>query len=88
MKVDPPAGRQGIQDTSLIRNFSMLRVLLCWMASQGHRRFTDLDHSASQLFLASIAARKTKKGQPLRMITQHNYRVLMGLMYLQGGRYP
>lgn len=88
VKIDPPPGRQTAEDASLVKYFGTLRVLLRWMASQGYRRFNDLDHEASQQFFTTIAARKTKKGQPLTVTTQQHYHQLLALLYLQGARYP
>lgn len=88
VKSDPPPGRPTVENTSLVRYFHMLRVLLRWMVSQGHRRFADLDHEASQQFLTTVATRKTKDGQTVKLVTQNHYHQLLALLYLQGARYP
>ena len=88
LKTDPAPGRPTVEDTSLVRYFRSLRVLLRWMVSQGHRRFADLDYQASQEFLISVATRKTKSGQPVKVVTLQHYHQLLALMYLPSARYP
>jgi len=88
LKTDPAPGRPTVEDTSLVRYFLSLRVLLRWMVSQGHRRFADLDYQASQEFLVSVATRKTKSGQPVKVVTLQHYHQLLALLYLQSARYP
>ena len=88
LKTDPAPGRPTVEDTSLVRYFRSLRVLLRWMVSQGHRRFADLDYQASQEFLISVATRKTKSGQPVKVVTLQHYHQLLALLYLQSARYP
>ena len=88
LKIDPAPGRPTVEDTSLVRYFRTLRVLVRWMVSQGHRRFSDLDYQASQEFLTSVATRKTKSGQLVKVVTQQHYHQLLALLYLQSARYP
>jgi hypothetical protein len=88
LKIDPPPGHAGVHDTSIASMFKLLRMLMRWMATQGYRRFAELDRDASERFLAVIAERRGNAGTPLKWSTLQNYRRMLSQLYLQGARYP
>jgi len=88
LRVDPPAGRRRARDSSLVRAFQHLRVLIRWMAGEGYRRFADLDRDAAERFLATIKARPGRKGQALSGATLTGYASLLNTLYIQRDHLP
>jgi integrase len=86
LRVDPPAGHRRARDSSLVRAFQHLRVLIRWMAGEGYRRFADLDRDAAERFLATVKARPGRKGQALSGATLAGYASLLNILYLQRDR--
>ena len=86
LRVDPPAGHRRARDSSLVRAFQHLRVLIRWMAGEGYRCFVDLDRDAAARFLAIVKARPGRKGQALSGATLAGYASLLNTLYLQRDR--
>jgi hypothetical protein len=88
LRVDPPSGRRRARDSSLVRRFQHLRVLIRWMAGEGYRRFADLDRDAAERFLAAVKARPGRKGHALSGATLAGDASLLHILYLQRDRLP
>lgn len=89
LKLDPPAGRRNVHDSTIVRVFNMQRTLIRWMAAQGYRSFADLDRDGSDRFLAAMAQRPgSKPGKALSAMTLQHYANLLTLLYLQGSKFP
>ena len=88
LRVDPPHGHRRARDSSLVRAFQHLRVLIRWMAGEGYRRFAELDRDAAERFLAAVKARPGRKGQALSGATLAGYASLLNTLYLQRDRLP
>ena len=65
LRTDPPAGKRRMSWGSLVSIFGQMRVLVCWMAGEGYRRFADLDADAASRFLAALRERPGRGGQML-----------------------
>jgi integrase len=89
LKVDPPPGRKGVHDSTLVSAFKALRILIRWMAERGCRCFADLDRDAAVEFIDVIAQRPGRtQGKALSAATVSNYLGVLHLLYLQGSRLP
>ncbi|PZU66145.1 MAG: integrase, partial [Rhizobium sp.] len=89
LKLDPPAGRRNVHESTIVRIFNMQRTLIRWMAAQGYRSFADLDRDGSDRFLAAMAQRPgSKPGKALSTMTLQHYANLLTLLYLQGSKFP
>jgi integrase len=88
LRVDPPCGHRRARDSSLVRAFQHLRMLIRWMAGEGYRRFADLDQDAAERFLTAVKARPGRKGQALSGATLAGYASLLNTLYLQRDRLP
>jgi integrase len=88
LRVDPPAGHRRARDSSLVRRFQHLRVLIRWMAGEGYRRFADLDRDAAERFLSAVKARPGRKGDALSGATLAGYASLLNILCLQRDRLP
>jgi hypothetical protein len=88
LKADPPSGSVAAHDATLIRRFKQMRLLIRWMATEGYRRFADLDRDAAERFLALVAARPgMKAGQTVSHATRQSYCRFLITLHAQGGRY-
>ena len=89
LKVDPPPGRKGVHDGTLVSAFKVLRILIRWMAERGCRCFADLHRDAAVEFIDVVAQRPgATTGKPLSAATVSNYLGVLHLLYLQGSRMP
>lgn len=89
LKVDPPPGRKGVHDGTVVSAFKVLRTLIRWMAERGCRCFADLHRDAAVEFIDVVAKRPgSKTGKPLAATTVNNYLNVLHLLYLQGSRIP
>ncbi|MDR3367705.1 hypothetical protein [Rhodoferax sp.] len=89
LKVDPPPGRQGVHDGTLVSAFKVLRILIRWMAERGGRCFADLHRDAAVEFIDIVAQRPGKTAdKTLSAATQSHYLGILHLLYLQGSRLP
>ncbi|VFU17573.1 integrase [Methylocella tundrae] len=88
LRVDPPSGHRRARDSSLVRSFKHLRILIFWMTGEGYRCFADLDHDAAESFLATVKARPGRKRQTLSASTFVGYARLLNSLYLQRDRLP
>ena len=86
---DPPPQARPCLPRSLPTYFSLLRVLIIWMARHGYHAFTDLDTHALIAFLAYAATRPGKAPEnPIRPGTLIKYLQLLQDLHRQGQRYP
>lgn len=89
LKVDPPPGRKGVHDGTLVSAFKVLRILIRWMAERGYRCFADLHRDAAVEFIEVVTQRPGKTaGKTLSAATVSNYLGVLQLLYLQGSRLP
>src|SRR3954469_8563297 len=88
LRTDPPAGKRRMSWGSLVSIFGQMRVLVCWMAGEGYRRFADLDADAASRFLAALRERPGRGGQMLTIGTRTGYLVTLGRLYAQRGKLP
>jgi integrase len=86
LRIDPPAGHRRARDSSLVRAFHRLRVLIRWMAAEGYHCFADLDRDAAGRFLAVVKARPGREGRELSGATLFGYASLLNILYLQRDR--
>jgi hypothetical protein len=61
LRVDSPAGHRRARDSTLVKTFQHLRVLIRSMAGEGYCRFADLDRDAAERFW-----RRSRHGLPQR----------------------
>lgn len=84
LRTTPSHGRRGLRDASLVRMYHKLRVLICWMITEGYDCFADLDNMAGERFLAFVAARPGRNGRPfLAETTVVRYAHLLDLLYIR-----
>ncbi|WP_211596409.1 hypothetical protein [Paracoccus aestuariivivens] len=89
LKLDPPPGRRHVQDSTIAKDFKMLRKLICWMAAQKYHSFADLNRDGCDRFMAATAQRPGRKpGETLKSTTLRNYTSLLACLYLQGAKFP
>jgi hypothetical protein len=89
LKVDPPPGRKGVHDGTLVSAFNVLRTLIRWMAERGCRCFADLHRDDAVEFIDVVAQRPGKTaGKTLSAATVSSYLGMLHLLYLQGSRLP
>lgn len=89
LKVDPPPGRKGVHDGTLVSAFKILRILIRWMAERDCRCFADLHREAAVEFIDVVAQRPgIKGGKTLSAATLNSYLGILHLLYLQGSRMP
>src|SRR5215470_6300569 len=86
LRVDPPAGHRRARDSTLVKTFQHLRVLIRWMVGEGYHCFADLDRDAAERFLAAVKARPGRKGEALSGATLAGYASLLNILYLQRDR--
>jgi integrase len=83
LRVDPPAGHRRARDSTMVRIFTRLRVLVRWMMAEGYCQFSDLDRDVAERFLAMTNARAGRKGRLISRSTLGGYAGLLNLLYLQ-----
>lgn len=88
LQVDPPPGCIRIRGATLTGVFKRLRLLICWMASEGYRGFGDLDRAGADRFLEAVGRRRTRAGKLIGARTICTYRALLARLDQQGVRYP
>ncbi len=89
LKVEPPPGRKGLHDGTLVSAFKVLRMLIRWMAERGCRCFADLHRDAAVEFIDVVARRPGRvPGKALSAATVRTYLGVLHLLYLQGSRLP
>lgn len=88
LRVAPRPGHRRARDSTLVRRFQHLRVLIRWMAGEGYCRFADLDRDAAERFLAAVQARPGRRGRMLSGATLASYASLLNSLYLQRDRLP
>jgi integrase len=88
LQVDPPPGSVRIRNATMVGVFKRLKVLIRWMAKEGHRGFGDLDRAGSDRFLEYVGRRRTRAGKPIDDRTIFTYRDLLARLDRQGARYP
>lgn len=88
LRVAPPSGHRRARDSTLVRRFQHLRVLIRWMAGEGYCRFADLDHEATERFLTAVQARPGRKGRALSGATLAGYVSLLNSLHLQRDQLP
>ena len=86
LRVAPPTGHRRVRDSTLVRRFINLRVLIQWMASEGYYRFADLDPDAAERFLTTVQARPGRKGKTLDETTLSRYAWILNMLYMQRDR--
>ena len=88
LQVDPPPGCIRVRGATLIGVFKRLKLLICWMVSEGCRGFGDLDRAGAERFLEAVGQRRTRAGKPVGVRTIFSYRTLLARLDQQGVRYP
>ena len=88
LQVDPPPGCIRVRGATLTGVFKRLRLLICWMVSEGYRGFGDLDRAGADRFLEAVGRRRTRAGKPISVRTIFTYRTLLARLDQQGVRYP
>ncbi|MCP3475555.1 hypothetical protein NLM33_40135 [Bradyrhizobium sp. CCGUVB1N3] len=73
LRTDPPAGKRRLGPGSLISIFNQMRVLVCWMVSEGYHRFNELDADAAAQFITTLRERPGRKGEALSLATRAGY---------------
>lgn len=89
LKLDPPPGRRNVHESTIVRVFNTLRMLIRWMAAQGYRSFADLDRDGCDRFMTAMAQRPgSKPGKAVMTVTLQHYANLLTCLYLQGAKFP
>ncbi|MFU5003727.1 hypothetical protein [Pseudomonas paraeruginosa] len=88
LKLDQPAGRHNVHESTIVRIFDMPRMLIRWMAAQGYRSFAKLDRDGGDRFWAAVAQHPgSKPGKSLSTMTLQPYANLLTCLCLQGSTF-
>lgn len=84
MRVDPPAGRKRSSPASLHMKGMILRTLIGWMATEGLRRFADIDPRAVERLCMWLRGRSARGGKgQVSPSTVSNYLLAIKDLYRQ-----
>lgn len=84
MRMDPPAGRKRSSSASIHSKAMILRVLVSWMASEGYRRFAEIDPPAVERLCVWLRARTPRRGkEQITPATITNYLITVKDLYRQ-----
>lgn len=84
MRMDPPPGRKRSSSASIYNKATIVRALVGWMATQGYRRFAEIDPPAVERLCVWLRERMSRSGIGLiRPATVTNYLLAIKDLYRQ-----
>ncbi|HTU61427.1 MAG TPA: hypothetical protein VMF89_23390, partial [Polyangiales bacterium] len=75
---DPPAGRVGLKQSSLVARSNWLKMIVRWMAREGIPQFRAMTPASFRLFREWLAGRANRRtGKPIKATTLSKYLYLI-----------